>query len=294
MPKKKLRSNYDRVIAVLSAVIVIQLVILLVSCPHKKEGFLRKQPQKKNSLSAPSAQTQSALQQKEETSSRPFSASGRIAIVLDDWGYSVNNLKFVKEIREPLTLAILPGRAYSGFIAQAAAELGKEVILHLPLEPHQENTKYSLEPDTILTTMPKAQVAKILENDIKSVQGIKGVSNHMGSYATENKPLMKIIFLELKKRKLYFLDSFTGKTVGKDLAREMGVFYARRQVFLDNENEPSYILGQIELLAKIAAQTGFAIGIGHDRSSTLEVLVRAMPDLRKQGYKFVYVSELVK
>ncbi len=307
MAKKKLPNTCNRTIVILVAIIVIQSLLLLVSCPRKKEGFPQKQPLKKNSLSAVKQEKQPTSQaretkkqfvevqgmQKPETILTPLTASGKIAIVLDDWGYNTNNLKFVKEIREPLTLAILPRRTYSHSVAQAALELGKEAILHLPLEPHQENSKYSLEPDTILTTMSKSQVLKILESDIKSVPGVKGVNNHMGSYATENRPLMKILFLELKKRRLYFLDSFTGKTVGKDLAKEIGIPYARRQVFLDNKNESNYILGQVELLAKIAKQTGCAIGIGHDRQKTLEVLVKAMPELKKRGYRFVYVSELV-
>jgi polysaccharide deacetylase 2 family uncharacterized protein YibQ len=39
---------------------------------------------------------------------------------------------------------------------------------------------------------------------------------------------------------------------------------------------------------------GQAIGIGHNQKITLEVLKEAMPELEKEGYKFVYVSDLVK
>jgi polysaccharide deacetylase 2 family uncharacterized protein YibQ len=218
---------------------------------------------------------------------------GRIAIVLDDWGYSLNNAETLKEIKEPLTLAILPRRAYSGAISQLALELKKEAILHLPLEPRRQ-PQYRLEPDTIVSSMPRKEVVKILEADIKSVPGIKGVSNHMGSLATENDKLMTIIFAELKKRGLYFLDSFTGKTVCKKLSGSMGIPYARRHVFLDNKPDKEYIIGQVETLAKIAAQEGAAVGIGHDRAKTMEVLAECVPDLRKRGFKFVYVSELVK
>jgi polysaccharide deacetylase 2 family uncharacterized protein YibQ len=44
----------------------------------------------------------------------------------------------------------------------------------------------------------------------------------------------------------------------------------------------------------LADEKGWAIGIGHDRRNTLEVLKEEMPKLEKEGYKFVYVSELVK
>jgi polysaccharide deacetylase 2 family uncharacterized protein YibQ len=39
---------------------------------------------------------------------------------------------------------------------------------------------------------------------------------------------------------------------------------------------------------------GQAIGIGHDRKITLEVLKEVMPSIEKEGYKFVFVSELIR
>lgn len=269
------QKNYIKLIYALIAIIVIESAFLFVLL-QKKEKV-------------------SVAERRERISRRvkPEKYIGKIAIVLDDWGYSLNNLKAIQDLKEPLTLAILPRRAYSTQIAKAARDYNKEVILHLPLEPHQEN-KYHLEPDTILTKMPRREVLKILELDFKSVPYIKGISNHMGSFATENEPLMKIIFEELKRRKLYFLDSFTGKTICKDLAERVNLPYARRHVFLDNKSDSEYILAQIEILAKIAKQEGHAIGIGHDRTKTLEVLTRAIPDLRKRGFKFVYVSELTE
>ena len=272
---KRQESSYLKSIYALVVIIIIESIFLLASCQRKEKVKVEKEiPGQKESI-------------------KPQISQGKIAIVLDDWGYTLNNLGFLKEIKEPLTLAILPRRTHSKEIADSARKLNKEAILHLPLEPHQEK-KNRLEPDTILRSMPGYEILRILEEDCKSLPGIKGVSNHMGSLATESRPLMKLVLAELKKRKLYFLDSFTGKSVCRDLARNIGLPYARRQVFLDNENDKNYILAQIELLAKIARQTGYAIGIGHDRPKTLEILTKAVQDLRKRGFKFVYVSELVK
>jgi polysaccharide deacetylase 2 family uncharacterized protein YibQ len=39
---------------------------------------------------------------------------------------------------------------------------------------------------------------------------------------------------------------------------------------------------------------GSAVGIGHDRKITLEVLRDVMPQLAKEGYKLVFVSELAQ
>lgn len=284
-PKSSRNDNYIRAIYVLAGIIIIEAVFLIASCQRKAKPPPRKQPAQVQKKPAPEVKPKPEV---------PEEYQGKIAIVLDDWGYSLNNVDALKEIKEPLTLAILPRRAYSAAIAGIAKEIGKEAILHLPLEPHREKNYRSLEPDTIMITMTRQEVLKILGADIKNLPGIKGVSNHMGSLATENEPLMKLIFSELKKRKLYFLDSYTGKTVCKDLAGSAGLAYARRQVFLDNKNDAQYIRGQLELLARIAGQSGYAIGIGHDRPKTLEALAKAIPGLRKRGLRFVYVSELVK
>jgi polysaccharide deacetylase 2 family uncharacterized protein YibQ len=44
----------------------------------------------------------------------------------------------------------------------------------------------------------------------------------------------------------------------------------------------------------VARSKGYAVGIGHDRKKTLEALTEAIPRLKKEGYRLVYLSELVK
>jgi polysaccharide deacetylase 2 family uncharacterized protein YibQ len=39
---------------------------------------------------------------------------------------------------------------------------------------------------------------------------------------------------------------------------------------------------------------GKAVGIGHDRPATLAALAEIMPQLEKEGFKFVFVSDLVR
>lgn len=218
--------------------------------------------------------------------------SGKIAIVIDDWGYNLNNLHILKEIQYPLTVSVLPNLSYSKAVAKELHKMGFEVILHLPLEPHE---KSRLEENTIMTSMDETAIKNIIRQDLLNVSFASGVSNHMGSKATEDLRTMEIIFKELKKRRLYFLDSLvTSESSCFDLANRMQLNFARRDVFLDNEEEPEYIKGQVEELKIKAGVYGQAIGIGHDRKATLEVLKKAMPELEKEGYKFVFVSELVR
>jgi len=216
---------------------------------------------------------------------------GRIAIVIDDFGYNMNNLALLKTIKQPLTVSVLPNLSYSKAIAENLHGLGFEVILHLPLQPQEKDR---LEKDTILTSMDEEAVKAIINRALESIHFARGVSNHMGSKATENEKTMNTIFNELKKRRLYFLDSLvSGKSVCRNLAKRIGLSFARRDIFLDNEQETNYTKQQLYKLKTRARDIGWAIGIGHDRRLTIEVLKEVLPELEREGFKFVFVSDLV-
>ena len=223
----------------------------------------------------------------------PKKAAGRVAIVLDDWGYNTRNTDGLLSFKRPLTISVLPGLPFSKRIAQIASANNVEVILHLPLEAHDPQNP--AEKKTIYTSMSDKEVLSRLQAAFDSVPYIDGVSNHMGSKATEDKRLMKLVFTEFKKRNLYFLDSLvTNNSVCPEVARQTGIKFAERSVFLDNINEAGYIKGQLRQLLSAAKQKQTAIGIGHDRALTLKVLKETAPEFQRDGVEFVYLSELVE
>jgi polysaccharide deacetylase 2 family uncharacterized protein YibQ len=253
---------YKIIILILSGLIILQAIFLII--------FLR---QKRAPKIAPIVK-------------------GKIAIVLDDWGYNLNNLALAQELRYPITMSVLPNLAYSRLLAEELHKHGFEIILHLPMEPQE---KIRLEEDTITNLMGEPTIRDILFKDLADIPFVRGVSNHMGSSATRNLKTMEKIFKELKKRKLYFLDSLvTSESVCAKLAKRQHLAFAKRDVFLDNVENPQYILTQILKLKNRAIAKGSSIGIGHDRKMTLEVLKEIMPRLEKEGFKFVFVSDLVK
>jgi polysaccharide deacetylase 2 family uncharacterized protein YibQ len=188
-------------------------------------------------------------------------------------------------------LAVLPNLPQTKKISREARRLKFEVILHLPMEPLE---KINLERNTVMASMSEKAIKDILAVDLESVIYAKGVSNHMGSKVTKDVRAMSIVFNELEKRGLYFLDSYVSlDSVCPELAAKMKIGFARRDIFLDNQNDPEYIRGQIDKLKVAAKANGYAIGIGHDRKTTLQVLREIMPKLVKEGYKFVRVSDLI-
>ena len=219
----------------------------------------------------------------------------QIALVLDDWGYSMKNLPLLFSIEAPLTVAILPHTPYAEETARKADARGVEIILHIPLEPHKENIR--LEKETIMCGMGREEVAGILETSLKKVPGAIGVSSHMGSKATEDKALMGFLLKEIKQRNLFFLDSLTTPhSVCRDVAQEVGVRFIRRNgLFLDIQyRERKDIHKRLIALAKIALKHKQAVGIGHAKRETLEVIKETLPELKEMGVRLVHLSKIIK
>ncbi|MCM8782675.1 MAG: divergent polysaccharide deacetylase family protein [Candidatus Omnitrophica bacterium] len=219
----------------------------------------------------------------------------KVAIVLDDFGYNYRNVEAIVNLKRPITFSILPHLPYSKIIARRVYQMGFEAVLHLPLEPRKGERLIRPEINTITVDMKSDEVLNSLYSGIADLPYIKGVSNHQGSKATENAVLMRVIFTELKKRNLFFLDSLvSNKSVCKKVAKEVGIKFARRDVFLDNKEDFEDIKGQMQQLIKRAKKKGMAIGIGHDREKTVIALSRLIPEAEKDGIEFVFLSELVR
>lgn len=220
-------------------------------------------------------------------------SSPKVAIVMDDFGYNMNDLEELFAAKSSITFSILPNLPYSRRLAELAGSKGYEVILHLPLEANDKSAPR--EAGTIKTGMDEKEVIAILEKNIENITGLRGVSNHQGSKATENKALMTIILKDLKKRNLFFFDSLvTQKSICRDVAAALGVPYAKRDMFLDNANSADYIEKQALALRKFAFKNGRAIAICHDRKNTIAVLSKMMPELAADGIVFVRLSDMVK
>ncbi len=217
---------------------------------------------------------------------------GKIAIVLDDWGYHADSPNTLNAKLYPVTAAVIPNLNHTHSVVEQLHENGYEIILHLPMQPTE---KMNLEPDTVTVDLSEGEIKRIVDQDLTGISYAKGINNHMGSQATSDLRTMVPIFKELSRKHLYFLDSFTSSdSVCEDLAQKLKVAFVKRDVFIDNESDPEYIRGQIAKLKSLASARGWAIGIGHDRKNTLDVLREELPKIINEGYELVYVSELAQ
>ncbi len=216
----------------------------------------------------------------------------RIAVVIDDVGYNLHQLEPFLEVDIPMTMAILPKLTYSADAARRAADAGKEVILHLPLEAIGGGNPG---PGTIGVGDDDERVLRSLEENLTSVPGAVGANNHMGSRATGDERIMNLILEQIRERGLFFLDSrTTADSVVSSVARRLNVPYTERHVFLDNEQDAESIDAALETAAEIAKAGGFAVVIGHVWTDILPRLLAAWAaTLRDAGFEFVPLSDIL-
>lgn len=217
-----------------------------------------------------------------------------VALVIDDLGYNPNLAEELLKIDLPFTVSILPNLPYTNLISRMAIQKGKEVILHLPMEPYDYPNAH-VEDGTLLTSMKDEEIRRLIRKALKGLECAVGANNHMGSRMVEDEEKMRIILDEMKKRGLFFLDSRTSpRSLVYDLAREMGVRTAKRHVFLDVQNNEEYVRKQLDQVAEIALHNSCGIAIGHLQPSTIRALRNHLPDLSKRGIRFVVLSEVME
>lgn len=190
--------------------------------------------------------------------------------------------------------AVLPGLSGSAPAARDLESAGKEVLLHLPMEPRRY-PQIRPGPGVVLLSQNDEEIARTVEADLESVPGAVGVNNHMGSAATADSRVMRAVTRVLARRGLFFVDSrTTGASVAREAARDEGVRSVSRRVFLDDVATEEAVTRQIAELVANARREGFALAIGHPYPSTLAVLERDLPKLGDRGVKLVAVGELVR
>lgn len=201
-----------------------------------------------------------------------------LAIVIDDMGYQQQIDEELLHLNLNLSFSFLPYGPHAIEQAELAKRLGREVLLHLPMEPIDHRSDPG--PGALTLAMSSGERAEVFAKDLARVPLAVGVNNHMGSRFTSDPAAMQDFLALARDRGLFFLDSLTGQdSLGYSLAREMGVKTCRRQVFLDNVRNQAKIIGQIRELLAAAERQGWAVGIGHPYPETLEALRVAGPEI---------------
>ena len=216
----------------------------------------------------------------------------RVAIIIDDLGYDEKDASRFLALDGMMSFSVLPHSPFQKSIATTLHRSGRDVLLHLPMEP-VEYPQVDPGPGALLSSMTPDELLDQLRKNLDAVPFVVGVNNHMGSRLTKDPAKMRQIFTVLKKRDLFFIDSLTGpRSHCQRVAYLLKLKFAQRQIFLDHVQDENTIRFQVKRLISIARKYGKAIGIGHPYPATWKVLNEELPNIKNQ-VKLVRISELV-
>ena len=229
-----------------------------------------------------------------ETKDRPPTKErGRLAIIIDDFGYTAEPIAAFTSIDRPLTFAVLPYQPHTQEAAARGLAARHQIILHLPLEPL--SSAETSEKITITAAMSDQDIQQTVVKALNNVPGASGVNNHQGSKATADRRVMRDVLSVVKGQQLFFVDSRTSaKSVALETARELNIRSGENDVFLDNSSDIEAIKQQLRLAGRIAVKEGASIVIGHARPATAIALRAMIPELEAEGVRLVFASQLVK
>jgi len=210
-----------------------------------------------------------------------------MSIIIDDLGQSPDRDSRTLALPGPVTMAIMPDTPHASDFARQAHKAGKTVILHMPMDP--ATGPYAWQPGIAID-----ELARRLEAALAKVPYAAGINNHMGSRMTAQREPMAWLMGELQQRHLFFVDSRTSAaTVAAAEAQRIGLAHVSRDVFLDDVRTTEAITGQLQQGIALARKQGSAVLIGHPYPQTLEVLERALPQLKGQGIELIRLSQMI-
>jgi polysaccharide deacetylase 2 family uncharacterized protein YibQ len=218
-----------------------------------------------------------------------------IALIIDDLGNQRELGMRAVKLPGPVACAFLPYGPFTKALASQAHSHRKEIMLHLPMQA-VDHGKKRVEEGTLTMDMTEQQFMEALGNEIAAVPYVSGLNNHKGSLLTRHPGNMAWLMQAINQRgDLFFVDSRTTKeTVASQLAVEYGVPNISRNVFLDNDPEPEAVREQFRKLIAIAKRDGYALGIGHPLTGTLNVITEELENLQQQGVRLLPVSRLIE
>ena len=278
-------------IYVLTLFVVVLLIVLKKQQDHLTELENDIVETEITTISPDTLKEQTSSQTPVETAKVPM--RGVIGLIIDDFGYRNDHVSngFL-QLPGKLTYAIIPGHDYSQLFSKKAYDAGYEIIVHLPME--NIGKTYGEEEYVLMSYFQDDEIKNRINKAFDHLPESIGLNNHQGSRGTADSRVMTLLAGVIKENKKFFLDSrTTNNSLAETTMRKYGVPTNKRDIFLDNELDEEKIKIQLLKLADTSEEKGIAIGIGHVKPQTLNVLAKEIPVLQEKGFRFEFVSNLV-
>lgn len=222
-------------------------------------------------------------------------SSAYLAIIIDDFGNSAKGTEEMLTLPIKFTGAVMPGMPTTNEECEKLSSAGKEIILHMPMEPHKGKKSW-LGTISIMNSDSKEKALSSFKESLSQIKGCIGFNNHMGSKVTENKEIMTEILKEAKEKNLIVVDSLTGpNSVVGEISEKLNLKYLKRDVFLDSTQDSAKISANLKKAGKTAKEKGLAIAIGHVGAAgglpTYHAILNTYKALENDGIEFIGISE---
>ncbi|HEF2146419.1 TPA: divergent polysaccharide deacetylase family protein [Campylobacter coli] len=210
----------------------------------------------------------------------------RLAIIIDDMA-NISQVKALQALNLKVNPSFFPSDKNHIDTPKLALKFDFYMV-HLPLAA----INYAKpELDTLNPNDTQERIFKKIKQIKKDFKDLKFINNHTGSLFTSNEEAMKKLYKAFEKEGLIFVDSKTiASSKAPKVAKALGQIYIQRDVFLDNQDDVTYIKKQLIDAVKLAKKKGFAIAIGHPRKNTFKALEQSKDLL--ESVELVYLSEI--
>jgi polysaccharide deacetylase 2 family uncharacterized protein YibQ len=223
----------------------------------------------------------------------PPNRQPRLAVILDDIA-DLASARRALELPMPVTLSVLPYADAAPEIAALVTQSGRELFIHLPMEPVGLDDPG---PYALTKSLDASALIARLDFAIARTPGAVGFNNHMGSRMTADHAAMEAVFSAMDDRwaALIFVDSITHpRSQAASAASGAGLTALKRDVFLDHDREPAAIHAQIDAALDHALETGRAIAIAHPHAETFAALETLAHRAELAGVQIVTVREITE
>ena len=212
----------------------------------------------------------------------------KLVIIIDDMAFKYE-VNLLKQIPYHITPSFFPATKRHPFTPLYAKEF-PDYMVHVPMQAF--NYAHP-EPNTLQTNSSFETIQNRINIIKKEFPRAKFINNHTGSKFTSNFSAMSKLFEVLKEDNLGFVDSMTTRfSKSKEVDKIYKIPLFKRDIFLDDKENPDYIRNQLKKAIEIAKRRGYAIAIGHPHKITLETLKNSK-DLLNQ-VDVIYIDELAK
>lgn len=215
----------------------------------------------------------------------PAGSRVKLAIIIDDVGTDEQAQK-IAALPVRVTPSIFPPE-YQRKDTRALARGFEHYAIHLPMEANSAKNNSA----TLRTSDNYEKLQGVIAKLRADFPNAKFINNHTGSKFTADERAMQNLLRAMNEHGFLFIDSRTSPaTKAKAAMNGLGMRYVHRDVFLDNQNSVAAVRKKLREAVTLAKKQGYAIAIGHPKSSTLRALANSADILGEVD--LVYLDEI--